>query len=184
MYGSQKSHYPWLKCHKNEEKLTMTMFWEITVESKLLNQSQWSWYHSFQKAMFYLMKSKFAIFFNIKVTKIERSTFWGTPGIFLKNQDTHMDWELAGVFSQHLSSISQRLAPPPSSSSSSPPPWLSPPLSDSFPGSPFQPSYSPSTVCSSPERSRKARKDWQGRQFDFAITHISHRPQPEYYTRD
>ena len=21
MYGSQKSHYPWLKCHKNEEKI-------------------------------------------------------------------------------------------------------------------------------------------------------------------
>ena len=21
MYGSQKSHYPWLKCHENEEKI-------------------------------------------------------------------------------------------------------------------------------------------------------------------
>ena len=29
----------------------------------------------------YLMKSKYAIFSNIKVTKIKRSTFFGTPGI-------------------------------------------------------------------------------------------------------
>ena len=33
--------------------------------------------------MFYLMKSKYAIFSNIKVTKIERSAFFGTPGIDL-----------------------------------------------------------------------------------------------------
>ena len=37
----------------------MTMFWEITIESNLLNQFQWSWYHSFQKTMFYLIKSKY-----------------------------------------------------------------------------------------------------------------------------
>ena len=60
-------------------KLTMTMFWEMTIELKLLNQFQWSWYHSFQKTMFYLMKSKYAIFSNIRVMKIERSAFWGHP---------------------------------------------------------------------------------------------------------
>ena len=32
--------------------------------------------------MFYLMKLKYTIFFNIKVTKIERSAFLRTPGIF------------------------------------------------------------------------------------------------------
>ena len=32
--------------------------------------------------MFYLMKTKYDIFSNIQVTKIERSAFWGTPGIF------------------------------------------------------------------------------------------------------
>ena len=31
--------------------------------------------------MFYLMKSKYAIFSNFNVTKIERSAFYGTPGI-------------------------------------------------------------------------------------------------------
>ena len=31
--------------------------------------------------MFYLMKLRYAIFSNIKVTNIERSAFWGTPGI-------------------------------------------------------------------------------------------------------
>ena len=39
MYGSQKSHYPCLKiCHENEEKLTITSFWEITIESKLYTE--------------------------------------------------------------------------------------------------------------------------------------------------
>ena len=60
-----------------KRKLTMTMFWRMTIESKLLKQFQWSWYHSFQKTVFYLMKSKYAIFSNIKVTTIERSAFWG-----------------------------------------------------------------------------------------------------------
>ena len=35
--------------------------------------------------MFYLMKSKAAIFSNIEVTKIERSPFFGTPGIYKDN---------------------------------------------------------------------------------------------------
>ena len=60
-----------------KRKLTMTMFWEITIESKLLNQFQWSLYHSFQMTMFYLAKSKYVLFSNIKVTKIGRSDFWG-----------------------------------------------------------------------------------------------------------
>ena len=38
MYGSHKSHYPWLKCHENEEKIDNYYVWEITIESKLLNQ--------------------------------------------------------------------------------------------------------------------------------------------------
>ena len=63
-----------------EEKLTMTMFWEITIESKLLNQNQWSWYHSFQKTMFYLMKSIYAIFSNINESNKFRAFhfFWHT----------------------------------------------------------------------------------------------------------
>ena len=60
----------------------MPVFREMTIESKLLDQFQ-SWHHSFQKTMFYLMKVKYAIFSNIKVTKIERSAFLGTPGICL-----------------------------------------------------------------------------------------------------
>ena len=65
-----------------KRKLTMTVFWEITIQLKLLSQFQWSWYYSFQKTMFYLMKSKYAIFLNIKVTKIERSAFFWTPDIY------------------------------------------------------------------------------------------------------
>ena len=55
------------------------------VQSILPNQviHVWSWYHSFQKTMFYLLKSKYAIFFNFKVTKIKHSAFFGSPGIHL-----------------------------------------------------------------------------------------------------
>ena len=52
----KKSHNSWPKCHKNEEKIEWLCFWEMTTESNLLNQFHWSWYHSFQKTMFYLMK--------------------------------------------------------------------------------------------------------------------------------
>ena len=61
----------------------MTVFQEMVVESILPNQIKRSWYHSFQKTLFYLMKSKYAIIFsNFKVTKIKRSAFFGTPSIF------------------------------------------------------------------------------------------------------
>ena len=43
---------------------------------------KWFWYQSIQKTMFYLMKSNYAIFSNIKVTKIERSAFLGRPVYF------------------------------------------------------------------------------------------------------
>ena len=43
----------------------MTVFQEMVVESILTNQIKWSWYHSFQKTMLYLMKSKYAIHFPI-----------------------------------------------------------------------------------------------------------------------
>ena len=76
-----------IKHPENEEKIDNDHVWGMTIHvgSKLLDQFQWSWYHSFQKTMFYLMKSKYAIFSNIKVTKIERSTFLGTPGIIICN---------------------------------------------------------------------------------------------------
>ena len=76
----------------------MTEFHEMAVELILPNRIKWSWHHSFQKTMFYLMKSNYDILSNIKVTKIKRSVFFfvfvlfvcflffffffgGTPGI-------------------------------------------------------------------------------------------------------
>ena len=38
-----------------KRKLIMTMFWEMTIESKLLNQFKWSWYHYVQQTTIYLM---------------------------------------------------------------------------------------------------------------------------------
>ena len=57
------------------------VFQKMVVESILPNWIKWSWYHSFQKTLFYLMISKYFIFLNINVTKIECSAFLGTPGI-------------------------------------------------------------------------------------------------------
>ena len=82
MYGSQKSHNPWLKCHENEEKIESDyVLRNDHIESKLFNQFQWSWYHSFSEdnALFW-WKEKNATFSNIKGTKIERSAFSRTPG--------------------------------------------------------------------------------------------------------
>ena len=59
----------------------MTVFQKMVVESILPNQIKWYWYHSFQKTMFYLIKSKYAIFLNINVTKIKQSSLLGTPSI-------------------------------------------------------------------------------------------------------
>ena len=39
--------------HKNQAKLNMTVFQEMGIESKLLNQIQWSWYHSLLRKMLY-----------------------------------------------------------------------------------------------------------------------------------
>ena len=55
----------------------MIVFQEMVVDSILPNQIKLSWYYSVQKTLFYLMKSKYAIFLNIKVTKIERSAVFG-----------------------------------------------------------------------------------------------------------
>ena len=42
MYGSQKSHYPCLKRHENEEKSHIDhLLWEMTIESKLLEPISW-----------------------------------------------------------------------------------------------------------------------------------------------
>ena len=66
----RKAIIPAWNVTRMKRKLTMTVFWEITIDSKLLNQFQWTWYHSLQKTLFYLTKLKYAIFSNIKVTKI------------------------------------------------------------------------------------------------------------------
>ena len=66
-------------------KLTMAIYVfmspEMTIESKLLNQFSMILVSFFSEDIkcFCLMKSKYATFFNIKVTKIERSAFLGHP---------------------------------------------------------------------------------------------------------
>ena len=71
----------------------MTVFLEMVVESILPNQIKWSWYHFFQKTVFCLMKSKYAIFSNTKVTNIERSSFLEHP-IYEKEMK---HWEASSV---------------------------------------------------------------------------------------
>ena len=61
----------------------MTVLQEIVVESILpiRNQIKWSWYHSFQKTMFHLMKliKIRYIFENQSIMKIECPAFLGHP---------------------------------------------------------------------------------------------------------
>ena len=91
-----------------KRKLTMTMFWETTIESKLLNQFQWSWYHSFQKTMFHLMNSKYAIFLNyIRVTKIQRSAFLWHPVYFnVWKRYIHVEYQSNDVIKNIFSAFS------------------------------------------------------------------------------
>ena len=50
----------------------------------------------FQKTMFYLMKSKYDIVWNFKVTKIERSAFFGTPSISIVWVGYSLDEKVGG----------------------------------------------------------------------------------------
>ena len=55
----RKNHNPWLKYHENEDKIDNDDVFRNDHRIKFLKlfyQFQWSWYHSFQKTMFYLMK--------------------------------------------------------------------------------------------------------------------------------
>ena len=54
----RKAIIPDCNVMRMKNNLKMTMFWEMTLGSKLLNQFRWSWYHSFQKTIFYLIKWK------------------------------------------------------------------------------------------------------------------------------
>ena len=60
----------------------MTVFQEMILESILPIQIKWSWFHSFQKTMFYLTKSKYALFSNIK-NENRAFRFFGTPCIIV-----------------------------------------------------------------------------------------------------
>ena len=58
----------------------MTVFQEMVVESMTTesNQKILVSFFSEDNALYYLIKSKYAIFSNIKVTRIARSAFWDT----------------------------------------------------------------------------------------------------------
>ena len=81
MYGSPKSHFPWLKCHTNEEKIEN---YHVLINDHRIKTTQpisltLVSFVSEDNVLFDERKN--AIFSNIKVTKIEPSTFSGTPGI-------------------------------------------------------------------------------------------------------
>ena len=53
---------PAINSSRRFNKICKWLFQEMVVESRLPIQIKWSWYHSFQKTMCYLMKWKYAIF--------------------------------------------------------------------------------------------------------------------------
>ena len=69
LYGSQKSHYPRLKCHENEEGNDNDC---VTTQPISILVSFFSEDH-----VLYLIKKNIYIFSNTKVTKIESSAFLG-----------------------------------------------------------------------------------------------------------
>ena len=76
MYGSQKSHYPWLKCHENEEK--------IDNDYVLRNDHRIKTTQPFSIILIFFPednvlsdKKKKKKSSNIKVRKVECSVFWG-----------------------------------------------------------------------------------------------------------
>ena len=68
----------------NSRRYKFWLFQEMVVESILLNQIKWSWYHSFRIQCF-IWWNQCYIFSNIKVTRIKRSAFFGTPGKVVNN---------------------------------------------------------------------------------------------------
>ena len=76
MYGSQKTHNPWLKCHENEEKIEND--YVLRNDNRIKTTQPISMILvSFFSADNALSDKKKAIFSNIKVTKIEHSAFLG-----------------------------------------------------------------------------------------------------------
>ena len=73
---------PW-NVTRMKRKLTLTMFWEITLTSKLLNQFHWYWYKFFSEdnVLSDEIKICYIIFVHIKVTKSKRSASLGTPSL-------------------------------------------------------------------------------------------------------
>ena len=65
----------------------MTVFQKMVVESILPEPNQMILVSFFSEDNgLSLMISQYAIFSNIRVTKIERSAFWGTPGIVFSSK--------------------------------------------------------------------------------------------------
>ena len=79
MYGSQKSHNPWLKCHENEEKIENDYVLRNDNRIKTTQPISMILVSFFSEDNVLSDEIKNAIFLNIKVTKIERSAFLGHP---------------------------------------------------------------------------------------------------------
>ena len=77
-----------------EQNLKMTLFHEITIELKLPNKIQWSWYHSFQKDIVLSDEAKTCDTLGLQSTDFRRYTFWlWTPVEYLhKEQRQSMIW--------------------------------------------------------------------------------------------
>ena len=79
MNGSPKSHYPWLKCHENEEKIENDHVLRNDHRIKTTQPISMILVSFFSEDN--VLSDKKAIYLNIKVTKIERSGYFGgTPG--------------------------------------------------------------------------------------------------------
>ena len=78
MIGLSRYNSMLISC-KNQVNLKITVFKEMGIESKLLSQIQWSWYHSFLRMMLYFSNSKKYDTFSLQGTEnLLFRIFWET----------------------------------------------------------------------------------------------------------
>ena len=72
----------------------MTVFQEVGIDSKLLNQIYKSWYHSLLRKMLYLMMLKNMKFLARKVLKIRRSAFFWGHQVYFQYRLDELQWRI------------------------------------------------------------------------------------------
>ena len=91
MYGSQKCHCPWLKCHENKDKSDNDCFAKWPQNKNYSTNFYDLGIILFKRQCFncWNKHDKDMLFSKIKVTKLERSAFWDTQYITISSYENY-----------------------------------------------------------------------------------------------